>query len=124
MITQEKLARVFAKTRATLRDTVFSVDTDALVFIDAEGMDTAWMGGADYHIEKLTDEQVNQLNIEGYLIDGENIYAFSRYLMETWLQQTVALQAHKEAWAELLESTKDIVETSEVRYQLALESDK
>ncbi len=126
---QNKRLKHFAKMAAEnksewylkFRGTSWSTDTDALVFIDSEGMDTAWMDGADYHLNKhLTEEEIQTLNKEGYIVKDKMIFAFSRFLLEKFITasltvefQSKEIKAHERAWKRLAVSIEKVSETIE-----------
>ncbi len=77
----------------------WSVDHDTLVYIDDIGVDTASPGrGSEAVLDMhLTESEIIRLNTNGYLIKGENIFAFSRYLMESFIKATLLLQIADES---------------------------
>lgn len=75
------------------RGSSWSVDTDALIYIDAEGCDTAWMEGAEITLEKhLTAEEINHINNNGYIVKDKNLFAFGTFLIEHFIKAAVLLK--------------------------------
>ncbi len=92
----KKLALKFldnrSKRQLKIRGLPWSVDTDALVYIDDEGADTAFGDGAEIVLNKhLTEIEIEKLSNSGYLIKGECIFAFSRFLLENFIKASLLL---------------------------------
>jgi len=98
-----KLASKFLENKTEfylrMRDTPWSIETDALVYIDDDGVDTASFGdGADFITNKyLTEDEINILSNQGYFVKGEYIFAFSRFLLEQFVKATLLLQIAEDA---------------------------
>jgi len=72
----------------------WSVETDALVYIDDVGVDTASPGdGADFVANKyLAPDEIELLNTNGYIVKGEYLFAYSMFLLENFVKATLLLQ--------------------------------
>jgi len=74
--------------------TPWSIESDAVVYIDEDGCDTASFGwGAEYLLnEHLTKEEIVHMSEVGFIAKDKKIFAFSRFLMEEFIKATVLLK--------------------------------
>lgn len=90
----------------------WSVDQDAVVYIDEEGADTASFGwGAEAVLEKhLSVEDIEHMNQNGYIVKDKKIFAYSRFLIEHFIKAAVLLKgadARQEETMRLIRSIGD-----------------
>ncbi len=76
------------------RGTPWNSDTDCVVYIDDQGCDTAYDHGADIVLkENLSKAEIKKMEQEGYIIKGDKVFAFSRFLMEKFITASLVIKA-------------------------------
>lgn len=75
----------------------YSVDTDAVVYVDEEGLDTASFGwGAEGVLERfLEPNEIEVMQSEGFYIKDDMIFAFSRFLLVKFIEQSFNVEILK-----------------------------
>ena len=107
------LTRSVPKSRY-LDTTTYSFNTDALVYLDEIGIDTAIGEGVEeLALNRLSESQIKILLANGYIVHESNIYAFGRFLLHKFIEATFLLESADIERRSILNTLKSMVGTQD-----------